>query len=419
MQEPDFRPLAHFTARDTWLNDPNGLLFHDGVWHLFFQNNPHGSVWGNMSWGHATSADLLHWQHQPLAIGHEGPEAIFSGSAVVHEGRIAAVYTSAYDDGIQAQSLAWSEDGTTFVKDAANPVLDRGSTGFRDPKVFRYGGSWRMVSVEADERTLLVHSSDDLRTWTQVGSFSDEPGVGIWECPDLFPLLLDGQTHWVLLLSVQDATGSRVEYRVGTFDGERFQGGPARSFDTGPDVYAVATWTDAPDDRRVLLGWMAQPTYAGSTPTGPWRGAMTLPRDLALARQGGEPTLVQTFSPEVTSVFTREVTDLPTACLVRCGFSGDASWEFGAGQDVLRIAVESGELVVDRRRSGIVDFHEEFARETRVALPEGVEGFDLFLDRCSLELLAGPSSVTQLVFPTEPYREVRTDGSATVRVLDR
>ncbi|MEZ0493801.1 glycoside hydrolase family 32 protein [Kineococcus sp. TBRC 1896] len=420
----DFRPLAHFTAHDTWLNDPNGLLHRDGVWHLFFQNNPVGAVWGNVSWGHATSRDLLTWEHHPVAIPREGEESIFSGSAVVHDGRVVAIYTSAYDDGKQAQSLACSEDGATFVKDPANPVLDRGSTGFRDPKVFRYGDSWRMVTVEADERTLLVHASEDLRTWTEVGSFRDEPGVGIWECPDLFPLPLDGpdgEESWVLLLSVQDSTGSRVQYRVGTFDGARFRGGPPRPFDVGPDVYAVATWTDAPGGRRVLLGWMAQPTYAGLTPTAPWRGAMTAPRDLSLVSVGGEPTLVQTFSPEVTAGFTRPVDDLPTAALVRCAFTPGttASWEFAAGDDVVRLAVVTGELVVDRRASGLVDFHEEFARVDRTPLPEGLREFSVLLDRCSVEVLAGPVAVTQLVFPTEPYREVRTTGTARAEVLAR
>lgn len=413
--------MAHFTAEDTWLNDPNGLLYRDGLWHLFFQNNPEGPTWGNMSWGHATSSDLVHWQHQPLAISHEGPEAIFSGSAVVHEGRIAAVYTSAYEGGKQAQSVAWSEDGSTFVKDAANPVLDRESTGFRDPKVFRFGDAWRMVAVEADERVLLVYSSEDLLTWTQVGSFTEVPGEGIWECPDLFPLTLDGEEFWVLLLSVQDDTGSRVEYRVGSFDGSTFSSGPGRSFDDGPDVYAVSTYTDAPDDRRVLIGWMAQPTYAGSTPTLPWRGAMTLPRDLSLTSVDGAPLLVQTFSPEVSAAFPTEVAGLPGACLVECGFSGNASWEFSAGDEVLTVSIEDSgegsELVVDRRRSGLVDFHPEFARVTRTPLPAGADSLQMFLDRCSLELLAGPVSVTHLVFPTSPYDTLRTSGSATARIL--
>lgn len=415
----DFRPLAHFTAEDTWLNDPNGLIVRDGLWHLFFQNNPHGADWGNMSWGHATSRDLLTWQHHPVAIRHEGPEAIFSGSAVVHEGRLAAVYTSAYDDGRQAQSLAWSEDGTTFVKDPANPVLDRGSTGFRDPKVFRYGDAWRMVVVEADARELLVHASDDLRSWSPVGAFTDEPGVGIWECPDLFPLTLGTEEFWVLLLSVQDAEGSRVVHRVGSFDGATFTGGPPRLLDVGPDCYAVSTWTDAPDGRRVLIGWMAQPTYAGATPTTPWRGAMTAPRDLSLAWEDGAPVLVQEFSPEVRSAFSREVADLPPVALVRCGFDGDASWEFAAGPDVLRLAVEDGSLVVDRRASGSVDFHPDFARVDRVPLPSGVAEFSVFLDRCSVEVLAGSVAVTQLVFPAQPYREVRTGGTARTTIFAR
>nr|WP_281373096.1 glycoside hydrolase family 32 protein [Kineococcus aurantiacus] len=411
--------MAHFTAQDTWLNDPNGLIVRDGRWHLFFQNNPHGPDWGNMSWGHATSPDLLTWTRHPVAIAHEGPEAIFSGSAVEQDGRVAAVYTSAYADGRQAQSLAWSEDGFTFVKDPANPVLDRGSTGFRDPKVFRYGDSWRMVSVEADERTLLVHASTDLRSWTEVGRFRDEPGTGIWECPDLFPLRLDGEELWVLVLSVQDADGSRVVHRVGSFDGSVFTGGPPRLLDAGQDFYAPATWTGAPAGRRVLLGWMAQPTYAGATPTSPWRGAMTAPRDLSLARVDGSPVVVQKFSPEVTAAFSREVADLPPAALVRCGFDGDASWEFRAGPDVLRLAVEDGSLVVDRRASGLVDFHPQFARVDRLPLPAGTTGFSVLLDRCSVEVLAGPLAVTQLVFPREPFDELRTGGSASARVFAR
>jgi len=410
----DFRPRAHFTAENTWLNDPNGLLHHDGVWHLFFQNNPHSSTWGNMSWGHATSRDLLHWEHQPLAISHEGAEAIFSGSAVVHEGRIAAIYTSAYEGGKQAQSIAWSTDGTTFTKDPSNPVLDRESTGFRDPKVFRYADSWRMVAVEADERQLLVYSSQNLLDWQLESSFADEPAEGIWECPDLFPLSLDGEELWVLLLSVQDDRGSRVEYRVGRFDGTNFSGGPTKPFEPGPDVYAVSTYTDAPDGRRVLIGWMAQPTYAGQTPTAPWRGAMTLPRDLSLTRVDGEPTLVQELSPEIDVV--HETADLETPSLLRCTFDGDASWEFASDEDVLRIAVEGSDLVIDRTRSGLVDFHPEFATVTRVELPQ-VTAFEVFLDRCSVEIFAGTLTVTQLVFPTEPYREVRTGGSATARIF--
>ena len=158
----DFRPHAHFTAEDTWLNDPNGLLFHDGRWHLFFQNNPEGPDWGNTSWGHASSTDLVHWDHLPVAIRHEGGEAIFSGSVVVAGERIAAVCTSAYDDGKQAQSLAWSSDGVTFVKDPANPVLDRGSRSFRDPEVFR---------------------SDDLRHGEFLSRFADGSDEGSGSAP--------------------------------------------------------------------------------------------------------------------------------------------------------------------------------------------------------------------------------------------
>ncbi|WP_380160065.1 glycoside hydrolase family 32 protein [Kineococcus sp. R86509] len=419
----DFRPHAHFTAEDTWLNDPNGLLFHDGRWHLFFQNNPEGPDWGNMSWGHASSADLVHWDRLPLAIPHEGPEAIFSGSAVVDGSRIAAIYTSAYDDGRQAQSLAWSSDGVTFTKEASNPVLDRASTGFRDPKVFRYDDHWVMVAVEADERLVVLYRSEDLLDWEFLSSFDDGTTTGIWECPDLFPLPLDGDdsgdpddVRWVLLLSVNGPDGSDVVYRVGSFDGVHLDVGPPRSLDAGPDVYAAATWTDAPDGRRVLLGWMADPDYAGSTPTAPWRGAMTLPRELSLCTVDGSPTLRQRVPEEVTGRLVHEVGDLPgTDCVVVCRFAGDASWEFSAGEAVLRVAVEGHELVVDRRTSGLVDFHPSFPRVTRSPLPPGTAELTVHLDRCSVEVFAGGTSSTHLVFPTEPYREIT--GTAGFRVL--
>lgn len=246
--------------------------------------------------------------------------------------RIAAICTSALDDGTQAQSLARSSDGVTFAKEASNPVLDHASTGFRDPEVFRH------------------------------------------------------HDHWVLLLSVDGPDGPDVVYRVGSFDGVH------------------------------LLGWMADPDDAGSTPTAPWRGAMTLPRELSLRTVDGAPTLRQRVRQEVSGRLVHEVGELPaTDGVVVCRFSGDASWEFSAGDDVMRVAVEGHELVVDRRTSGLVDFHPSFPRVTRSPLPLGTGGLEVHLDRCSVEVFAGGTSSTDLVFPTEPYRTVT--GTAGFHVL--
>lgn len=194
-----FRPAIHYTAKNTWFNDPNGLVYHEGIYHLYYQNNPFGNVWGNMSWGHATSADLVNWDEQPVAILCDAEEDIFSGSIVIDQyntsglgngqtSPLVAIYTSAYKDssarrGTQAQSLAWSSDGGyTWTKHHGNPVLDRNSADFRDPKVFRYNGPpgnyWVMVAVEANEHKVVMYSSDNLRDWHYLSSFGPANAAG-------------------------------------------------------------------------------------------------------------------------------------------------------------------------------------------------------------------------------------------------
>lgn len=251
------RPLLHYTPEQNWINDPNGLLYHDGTYHLFYQHNPEGTRWGNMSWGHATSTDLLRWEEQPVAIpqtfNDDGVaiEDIFSGSAVVDHGNtsgfgtdegpaLVAIYTSAYTDahpehaGIQAQSLAYStDDGETWTKYEGNPVLDRGSADFRDPKVFWYEGAtesyWVMVAVEAADYEVVLYRSDDLKEWEYLSAFGPANSVGgIWECPDLFPLAVDGDPEnvkWVMVVNLNPgavAGGSGGQYFVGDFDGVTF-----------------------------------------------------------------------------------------------------------------------------------------------------------------------------------------------------
>lgn len=300
------RPLLHFTPRRNWMNDPNGLVHHRGVWHLFFQYNPHGSDWGNMSWGHATSPDLEHWTEQPVALPHRDGEQIYSGSVVSSGGTLTALYTSAYDDGHQAQSRATSEDdGLTWILDPANPVLDRGTTAFRDPKVVRVGDAWVLVAVEAEERRVLFHTSRDLRSWRETGSFGPigEEGV-VWECPDLILLALDDDPldlRWVLTLSTNpvddraDPEGSSMAYAVGSFDGLTFTSDAQEltRLDHGRDYYAGVTFDSAPGGEAVMLGWMSNWRYAHAVPSSPWRGAMSLPRTLSLRSIAGSPRLIQ------------------------------------------------------------------------------------------------------------------------------
>ncbi|MET3903169.1 GH32 C-terminal domain-containing protein [Paenarthrobacter sp. 4246] len=247
----EFRPAFHYTPAKNWMNDPNGMVFHKGVYHLFYQHNPSGNTWGNMSWGHATSKDLVHWKEQPLALSTDAQEDVFSGSIVVDKDNttgfgtkenpaLVAVYTSAYKEasphrGLQAQSLAYSlDDGQTWTKYSGNPVLNRNSANFRDPKVFWYdnpsgGGYWVMTVVESQDHKVLLYKSGNLKDWTALSEFGPANATGgQWECPDLFPLAVDGDTNnikWVMVVNINPggvAGGSAGQYFVGNFDGTTF-----------------------------------------------------------------------------------------------------------------------------------------------------------------------------------------------------
>ncbi|WP_176697085.1 glycoside hydrolase family 32 protein [Microbacterium sp. 3J1] len=324
------RPRAHYAPRHNWMNDPNGLIHHGGRYHLYYQYNPHGIDHGNMSWGHASSADLHDWTEHDVAILFDEHEQIFSGSVVFDEANtsglgtaeappLVAIYTSARSDGIQAQSLAFSTDGgDTWVRHSGNPVLDRTSTEFRDPKVFRYCGDgaeyWVMVAVEATERRVLLYRSDDLRSWSYLSDYGPAGAVGgVWECPDLFPLAMDGDPssiRWVMIVSINPGGlrgGSGTQYIVGDFDGVRFTpdtplplvGADDRTglaaldwLDLGADCYAGVTYNGLPDDRRTLIAWMSNWDYAGDVDATTWRGAMTTARRLTLRHDGERARLV-------------------------------------------------------------------------------------------------------------------------------
>lgn len=351
------RPRFHLTPQRNWMNDPNGLVFHQDRWHAFFQYNPEGSDWGNMSWGHAASADLQHWEELPVALACSAEEQVYSGSVVASDpgDRLTAWYTSVAPDGRQAQSRATSDDdGLTWQRDPGNPILDRGSDAFRDPKVVRFedaaGFRWIMVVVEAEDRQVLFYSSTDLRSWELLSTFGPiGPGGVVWECPDLIPLPLDGDPddlRWVLLLSTnpvgddQDPAGSSMSHLVGRFDGTAFvpDHPELRPFDHGRDCYAGVGFDSAPGGEAVVLAWMSNWRYAADIPSSPWRGAMSLPRRLGLVSVDGEPRLVQ----RPPAFVTERLAGTPSGTVV----TGQDPVELGPG------AHGVVELVWDPRVSG-------------------------------------------------------------------
>jgi sucrose-6-phosphate hydrolase SacC (GH32 family) len=404
----------HFAPRNHWVNDPNGLVHHEGRWHLFFQHNPNGDHWADMSWGHAVSTNLATWDERPVAIRPEvdatgrATEHIFSGSAVHDGDDLVAIYTSvdlsAGPDGpqLQRQCLARSTDGgETWLKDPANPVLDRGSSDFRDPKVFRDADRdrWVMVAVEAVDRLVVVYESTDLHAWTLLSEFAD-PALesGPWECPDLFPLRVEGTdvVRWVLLVSVISGApggGSGMRWWVGDFDGSAFKPEHSDWLDQGRDCYAGVTWNDAPDGRRVLIGWLSNWAYARDTPSTGWRGAMTLPRDLTLVHSDAGPRLRQTVSPELASYEHLEV-------VLRPGAPDGDELVLHEGSIRIRYDDQAAELVVERAAA---DFSGSFAAVSRAAVPvvDGGVTVEVWVDACSVELFAdgGLLALSFLSFP--------------------
>ncbi|MGO4187452.1 glycoside hydrolase family 32 protein [Pseudarthrobacter sp. TAF60_1] len=484
-----YRPALHYTATDTWLNDPNGLIFHEGVYHLYYQNNPMGNVWGNMSWGHATSTDLQTWTEHPVAIACDENEDIFSGSIVYDRhntsgfgsGSVAplvAIYTSAFKpgsmhEGVQAQSLAYSLDGGyTWTKHAGNPVLSRGSAEFRDPKVFRYDGGarsyWVMVAVEAKDFQVVFYKSDDLKNWELLSTFGPANATGgVWECPDLFPLPVDGDPDdlkWVLTVNLNPGgpnKGSAGQYFIGDFDGTTFTSastvteglqdpdrlGEYGWLDWGRDYYAAVSFSDAPDNRRLMVGWMNNWEYANDIPTAPWRSPMSLVREISLQTRNGDLCLVQQPANETTTLagsdsFRLSEATIDDAVQVLAGAAGtvqriDATFTPGSAEEfglILRgdgvkgtrigVRPDEGKLCVDRRESGQTDFHESFPSMDTAPLrtTAGSYHLSIFVDRCSVEIFAqeGQVTMTELIFPAESSTDLSVyaiGGTATINSL--
>ena len=308
----NYRPHIHYSPAKGFMNDPNGLIFHQGEYHLFYQHNPFEAKAGHVHWGHAVSPDLLHWRELPIALGETAAGQAFSGSAVYdrdnssglfpsHTGGLVAIYTRA-SDAKQAQEIATSTDrGRTFTVYPGNPVLDVGSASFRDPKVLWHAPTrrWVMVVVRSREHRVMFYASPDLKRWSEVGSFGHAGLLGVdYECPDLVEVPVEGGgTRWVLFVSINPGAplgGSAVQYFVGTFDGRRFEAedGAFRLADFGQDFYALQTFADV-EGAPIAIAWMSNWLYCNDVPASPSRGAMTLPRRLTLRRQADDWRLVQ------------------------------------------------------------------------------------------------------------------------------
>src|SRR5450432_732226 len=306
MMDEQYRPQVHFTPKAHWTNDPNGMVFYKGVYHLFFQYYPDSTVWGPMHWGHATSSDLIHWKQQPIALYPDSLGYIFSGSAVVDyhntsgfgkNGQVPLIAIFTHHDpkgekekrnDFQNQSIAYSNDhGKTWIKYAGNPVLKNpGIRDFRDPKVMWYepGKEWIMTLATGDRVTF--YSSPDLKSWKMESDFGSDAGAhgGGWECPDLFTLDADGKKVWILIANLNPGgpnKGSGTQYFLGDFDGNKFTPFSTKTkwLDYGPDDYAGITWSNT-GNRKIFIGWMSNWMYANLVPSIKWRNAMTIPREL-------------------------------------------------------------------------------------------------------------------------------------------
>lgn len=447
-----FRPVYHHTPAYGWMNDPNGMFYKDGVYHLYFQYNPYGAVWGNMHWGHSTSTDLMHWKFEGCAIVPDAWGAIFSGSCVVdHENTagfgkeaVVAFYTSAKSTpwgDIQMQSMAYSLDnGKTFTKYEGNPILTSSEKDFRDPKVFWYAPGKHWVMILAVGQHMEIYSSVNLKEWKKESEFGAMQGAhgGVWECPDLVEIPVEGtrEKKWVLICNLNPGGpfgGSAAQYFVGSFDGKKFVNeSPTQTkwMDWGKDNYATVTWNNAPDGRCIALGWMSNWQYANNVPTRQYRSANTLARDLTLYREGQELYLKSTPSVEVKKARGKKVS-IPSFKvsekheMVNLFEEKQGAYEVeiviqnaGASKIAFCLLNDKGEkvsmyydlnrkqFVMDRSESGKVDFSKDFPAVT--VAPVNVDKeltLRLFVDRSSIEAFGedGKFVMTNLVFPSQPY----------------
>jgi levanase/fructan beta-fructosidase len=421
-REP-FRPLYHHTPVYGWMNDPNGMFYKDGIWHLYYQWNPYGSQWENMTWGHSTSRDLIHWESQPTAIEADWLGAIFSGSCITNGNDVVAFYTSAGQS--QVQSMAVSKDnGRTFKKYEGNPVITSDKPDFRDPNVFWYASTKRWIMILAVGQEMQIYSSADLKAWQYESSFGQEYGShgGVWECPDLFPLKLQNSEKWVLICNINPGGpfgGSATQYFVGQFDGHKFtcESMPkvTKWLDYGKDHYATVSFYNAPENRRVVLAWMSNWQYANQVPTLQFRSANSIPRDLGLFQYGEETYLSAVPSKEMLAARGAKLKKPAEACEIVVDVKGSADITLSNAKGekvVMRYDAHYQTFTMDRTKSGDVSFSEHFACTTEAPTYGIIKQLRLFIDRCSIEAFdaEGKMVMTNLVFPSEPYNIIKVKG---------
>ena len=468
-----YRPQFHFSPEEKWMNDPNGLVYYNGTYHLFYQYYPGDIVWGPMHWGHAVSRDMVFWEHKPIALYPDENGLIFSGSAVIDRDNISgfsdgervpmvAVYTyhdmekeQAGRSDFQTQGIAYSlDEGETWNKYINNPVIGNDSIrDFRDPKVFWHEpiNKWVMVLVAGDH--VKIYASPDLKDWTHLSDFGKEQGAhgGVWECPDLFPLTVPetGEEKWVMLVSINPGApncGSGTQYFLGDFTGMEFKSDQqeTRWLDWGTDNYAGVTYNNTPDDSRIFIGWMSNWNYARDTPTEVWRSAMTLPRKLELRTTDDGLYYVSNYpleqfntnlgeSKEVLvnlgagETATSEIPYLNQSEVRFTTSPGDFKITYRSGEDVLHLGMDAAETIfyLDRTDSGKTDFEESFGAAIHtMPVPDLPEEFEvrILTDWSSVEVFInqGQYVMTAQVFPNSPFGEliIENTGDSVLEIPD-
>jgi fructan beta-fructosidase len=474
-----YRPQFHFSPENNWMNDPNGMVYYKGEYHLFYQYHPNGTTWGPMHWGHAISKDLVHWEHMPIGLAPDENGMIFSGSAVVDwndttgffggDSGLVAIFTHAdtypnTERPRQRQSIAYSKDnGRTWVKYEGNPVLQEESiTDFRDPKVFWHRETNQWVMILAAGQTVRVYTSSDLISWEFASEFGEGHGshLGVWECPDLFELPVEGdsnQKKWVLFVSIGNdpnyIEGSRTQYFIGDFDGKTFSNDNKSEMtlwiDHGRDNYAGVSWSDIPaeDGRRIYIGWMSNWRYANLLPTREWRSTLTIPRALELKRNEEGIRLIQNPIQELQGlrdekILIQDKLVIPDENLlenVKCNtfeiiaeFEVGSATEFGfkvckgyTEETIIGYDAESQKLFVDRTHSGETDFHESFAgkHESTLLVKDNKITLHVFVDQSSVEVFGnrGVTVLTDLIFPNPENKQIELyvkNGEARLNSLE-
>jgi len=428
-----FRPQYHHSPAYGWMNDPNGMFYKDGEYHLYYQFNPYGSQWENMTWGHSTTKDLIHWEAQPIAIEPDAIGSIFSGSCVVDKnntsgfgkGSIVAFYTSAGQH--QTQSMAYSTDnGKTFKKYENNPILTSDIPDFRDPKVFWNPEiqKWNLILAAGQE--MRIYSSPNLKDWTYESSFGKEYGNhdGVWECPDLMKLQVRGtdKQKWMLICNINPGGpfgGSATQYFVGEFDGHKFtcdtKPEVTKWMDYGKDHYATVTFDNAPDGRKIAIAWMSNWQYANQVPTKQFRSANSIARDLGLYEYQGDTYCSVIPSKENLALRGKTVKKPTQACEIVVDMKSATEivlWNTKGEQVVMSYDGAKHLFKMDRTKTGDNSFSEAFPAETCAPTYGDIKQLRIFIDNSSIEAIDadGKMAMTNLVFPSEPYNNIKVKG---------